>query len=72
MTNNVANRLTIQDILTRYAAAIDDRNLQMYRECFAEDAEISGFSGGTIIRADAWTTEVRNKLEAFVGLHSIC
>ena len=65
MTNNVANRLTIQDILTRYAAAIDDRSLKMYHECFAEDAETLRLSGGTEIGADAWATEAQNKLEAF-------
>ena len=65
MTNNVANRLTIQDILTRYAAAINDRSLKMYHECFAEDAETLGLSVGTEIGVDAQTTEMKNKLEAF-------
>jgi 3-phenylpropionate/cinnamic acid dioxygenase small subunit len=65
MSNNLADRLAIQDILTRYAAGVDDRNLQMYRNCFADEAEIVGFSGGTITGADAWTEEVKVKLAAF-------
>ena len=65
MSNNLADRLAIQDILTRYAAGVDDRNLQMYRDCFADDAEIAGFSGGTVIGADAWIEEVKSKLAAF-------
>ena len=65
MSDNLADRLAIQDILTRYAAGVDDRNLQMYRDCFADDAEIAGFIGGTVIGADAWTEEVKSKLAAF-------
>lgn len=63
--SNLEDRLAIQDILTRYAAGVDDRNLQMYRNCFADDAEVVGFSGGTVFGADKWTQEVRSKLEAF-------
>lgn len=37
----------------------------MYRDCFAKDAEIVGFGGGSIIGADTWTEEVKRKLEAF-------
>ena len=65
MENNVSDRFAIQDILTRYAASVDDRNFAMYRECFAKDAEIVGFSGGPIIGADIWTEEVKSKLEVF-------
>ena len=65
MTNNLVDRLAIQDIMTRYAAGVDDRDLQMYRDCFADDAEIVGFDGGAVVGADAWTEEVKSKLAAF-------
>ena len=65
MTNDLIDRFAIQDVLTRYTAAVDDRDLDMYRECFAEDAEILGFGNDSVIGADAWTEEVKNKLEAF-------
>ena len=65
MDKKLADRLAIQDILTRYAAAVDDRNFDMYRDCFAKDTEIVGFSGSSIIGADTWTEEVKSKLEAF-------
>jgi len=65
VTDNLADRLAIQDILTRYAAGVDDRNLQIYRDCFADDAEIVGFSGGTVTGADTWTEDVKGKLAAF-------
>ncbi len=63
--NELTDRLAIQDILTRYAAGVDDRNLQMYRDCFSDDAVIVGFSGGTVTGADTWTEEVKSKLAAF-------
>ena len=65
MENTLADRLAMQDILTHYAAGVDDRNFGMYRDCFAKDAETVGFSGGSIIGADTWTEEVKSKLEAF-------
>ena len=65
METKLADRMQIQDILTRYAAGVDDRNFEMYRNCFAKDAEIVGFGGGSIIGADIWTEEVKSKLEAF-------
>lgn len=63
--NELEQRMAVQDVLTRYAAGVDDRDLQMYRDCFADDAEIVGFSGGTIKGADEWTASVAEKLEAF-------
>ena len=65
MTDYLIDRFAIQDVLTRYAAAVDDRDLDMYRDCFAENAEILGFGNDSVIGADAWTEEVKNKLEAF-------
>ena len=65
MNTDLENRLAIQDVLTRYAAGVDDRNLDMYRACFADDAVIFGFSGGTVTGADAWTAEVKSKLAVF-------
>ena len=65
MTNDLIDRFAIQDVLTRYASAVDDRDFDMYRECFAKDAEILGFGSDSVIGADAWTEEVKNKLEAF-------
>jgi hypothetical protein len=37
----------------------------MYRDCFADDAEIVGFGGGAVVGADVWTEEVKSKLAAF-------
>ena len=37
----------------------------MYRDCFAENAEILGFGSDSVMGADAWTEEVKRKLGAF-------
>jgi len=65
MTDYLIDRFAIQDVLTRYAAAVDDRDLKMYQECFSKDAEILGFGSDSVVGADAWTEEVKNKLAAF-------
>ena len=65
MNNDLIDRFAIQDVLTRYAAAVDDRDLDMYRDCFADDAEILGFGSESVIGANAWTEEVKRKLETF-------
>ena len=59
------DRLAVQDVMTRYAAGVDDRDLDLYRACFADDAVIVGFSGGTVEGADTWLAEVQSKLSAF-------
>ena len=58
-------RLAIQDVMTRYAAGVDDRNMEQYRSCFADDVEIVGFGPETLTGADNWVEDVKNKLEAF-------
>ena len=58
-------RLAIQDVMTRYAAGVDDRNMEQYRSCFADDVEIVGFGPETLAGADNWVKDVKNKLEAF-------
>ena len=58
-------RLAIQDVMTRYAAGVDDRNMELYRACFADEVEIVGFGGDPSIDADKWVKDVAHKLEAF-------
>ena len=58
-------RLAIQDVMTRYAAGVDDRNMEQYRSCFADDVEIVGFGGDAVVGADRWVAEVVEKLAAF-------
>ena len=59
------DRLAIQDVMTNYAAGVDDRNMAQYRRCFADDVEIVGFGAEPMVGADEWVAEVVQKLAAF-------
>ena len=59
------DRLAIQDVMTNYAAGVDDRDMAQYRRCFADDVEIVGFGGDSVVGADLWVAEVVEKLAAF-------
>ena len=61
----VADRIAIQDVMSNYAAGVDERDLDRYRQCFADDVVIVGFGDGTTQGADQWVTDVIGKLEAF-------
>lgn len=59
------DRLAIQDVMTNYAAGVDDRDMAQYRRCFADDVKIVGFGGDEVVGADLWVAEVVEKLAAF-------
>jgi len=61
----VADRFAIQDVMSNYAAGVDERDLDRYRACFADDVVIVGFGAGPTQGADQWVSEVIGKLEAF-------
>ncbi len=42
----ISDRLEIQDVLTRYCYAVDDRDWDTYRQLFAPDAVIDTITGG--------------------------
>jgi hypothetical protein len=56
--SDLADRLAIQDVMTRYAAGVDDRDMAQYRACFADDVEIVGFGGDPVQGADLWVEDV--------------
>ena len=41
----VSDRLAAQDVIVQYAACIDDRDFEQYRECFAPAVERSWSTG---------------------------
>lgn len=60
-----ADRIALMDVMLKYAAGVDDRNLELYRSCFADDVEVLGFGDQTYHGADAWTDYVVKALERF-------
>jgi ketosteroid isomerase-like protein len=62
---HVADRIALMDVMLKYAAGVDDRNLELYRSCFADDVEVLGFGDKAYHGADAWTEYVVQALERF-------
>ena len=65
MSNWAEDRLAVQDVMQRYAAGVDDRDLDLYRSCFADDVEVVGFGDATVNGADNWRDYVDNALQRF-------
>lgn len=61
----VADRIALMDVMLTYAKGVDERDLALYRSCFADDVEVLGFGEETFHDADAWTAYVTEALEQF-------
>jgi ketosteroid isomerase-like protein len=64
---HVADRIALMDVMARYAAAVDDRDLASYRACFADDVEVLGFGDRDFQGADVWTAYVAQALERYAA-----
>ena len=61
----VADRIAVQDVMLNYAKGVDERDLDLYRRCFADDVEVVGFGDSTVQGGDAWRDYVETALERF-------
>jgi len=59
------DRIALMDVMLKYAKGVDDRDLELYRSCFADDVEVLGFGEQTYRGGDAWTAYVVQALERF-------
>ena len=58
-------RWALQDVMLSYASGVDDRDMDRYRGCFADDVEVVGFGDATVHGVDAWVDYVSAALERF-------
>lgn len=65
MSDEVADRIAVQDVMLRYATGVDERDMDLYRSCFADDVEVHGFGQETIHGGDNWRAYVEQALEAY-------
>ena len=65
MMSEAEDRFALQDVMLRYAAGVDERDLDMYENCFADDVEVVGFGEETVHGAKAWRDYVENALSRF-------
>lgn len=61
----MSDRQALQDVMLNYAAAVDERDIERYRACFAEDVEIVGFGENAIVGRDKWVEHVWGELEKY-------
>ena len=59
------DRFSAQDVIIQYAACIDDRDFDQYRDCFTTDVELHGFGSNVIRGVDDWFDFVHKALENF-------
>ncbi len=59
---DIADRMEIEDVLTRYATAVDTKDWDLYTSCFVPDAAIdytsSGGIKGTLPEVKAWLAQI--------------
>jgi uncharacterized protein (TIGR02246 family) len=46
MTDPIADRLAVGDVIIKYGTSVDARDLDRYATCFTDDVVVTGFSGG--------------------------
>jgi uncharacterized protein (TIGR02246 family) len=59
------DRIELQDVMLHYAAAVDERDLDRYKACFADDVEVVGFGTQTYHGRDAWVSYVWGALAKY-------
>jgi len=62
---NLADRLSVQDVMARYAAGVDERDFDLYASVFADDVAVIGFGPEPIRGRGAWVEHVRQALERY-------
>ena len=56
------DRMALQDVMLKYAAGVDERDMDLYRSCFAEDVAVVGMAEETIRGLDPWLDFVEKAL----------
>jgi len=65
MSDWATDRVALMDVMLRYAAGVDERDMVMYRSCFCDDVEVVGFGATTVNGGDNWQAYVKTALERF-------
>jgi len=65
MSDQVADRIALQDVMLRYAAGVDERDFDLYASCFIEDVEILDFGEEPIKGRDNWVEYVKGALSNY-------
>ena len=63
--SDAADRIAIQDVMLKYAAGVDERDFDLYRSCFSDDAEVVDFGPEPFQGGDAWLEYVKRALARY-------
>lgn len=63
--SNTADRIALQDVMLNYASAVDERDLERYKACFADDVEVVGFGTQIYHGREAWINYVWEALQRY-------
>lgn len=69
MSAELQDRHDIGQVMIRYATSVDQRDMERYGSCFAEDCVVRGFSAGDVVGRDKWVEFVTAALTNFEGTH---
>ncbi|MFT4824449.1 MAG: ketosteroid isomerase-like protein [Halioglobus sp.] len=61
----INDRIALQDLMLNYAAAVDERDIERYRSCFAEDVLVVNFGDQNFQGRETWVDHVWAELEKF-------
>ena len=64
-TEYCLDRIALQDVMCDYATGVDERDLALYRSCFAEDVTVVGFGEGTFTDRESWVEYVWSALDKY-------
>lgn len=63
--NETPERIALQDVMLNYAAGVDDRDFDQYRDCFSEDVIVLGMAPEPVYGLDNWMDFVRKALSKY-------
>jgi ketosteroid isomerase-like protein len=63
--NKAQERIALQDVMLNYAAGVDDRDFDQYRDCFSEDVTVLGMGPEPVYGLDNWMDFVRKALSKY-------
>ena len=64
-TNLALDRIALQDVMLNYAAAVDERDYDRYKACFAATVEVVNFGEEIIRGREAWLEYVWGELKKY-------
>ena len=59
------DRIALTDVMLSYTKGVDERDMELYRSCFADDVEVVGFGEEVYNGGDEWTAYVIEALKAY-------